>query len=99
MNFLNRVAGSEKEWFSEPLGCVNDHTVSVRVMNEVQADFHAHPDSDEMFLVLNGEVFIDLENESIALSAGQSITVKRGVLHRARVPVHVQMLTIMKTDD
>jgi mannose-6-phosphate isomerase-like protein (cupin superfamily) len=62
---------------------VNDHEVRMSVMT-APFGWHAHPDSDETFLVVDGRLAIDFEDSSIELAPGQMLTVPRGVLHRTR---------------
>jgi len=62
---------------------LNDHVVRMSVMTE---DFywHYHPNSDETFMVVEGTLLLDLENETIELNQGQMITVPKNVHHRTR---------------
>jgi mannose-6-phosphate isomerase-like protein (cupin superfamily) len=66
-----------------PLSFMNDHVVKASVMTE---DFywHYHPNSDETFLVTEGCLLIDLENETVELKAGQLFTIPQNVIHRTR---------------
>ncbi|WP_237690887.1 cupin domain-containing protein [Paenibacillus caui] len=66
------------------VGEVNDHVVRAAV---ISGDFHwhKHEDCDELFLVLEGELFIDFEDqETVSLKPGDVYTVKANVLHRTR---------------
>ena len=63
---------------------VNDHCLRLAVM---QGEFrwHRHPHSDESFLVLEGELEIDLAGtRTLRLKPGEAITIPAGVLHRTR---------------
>ena len=63
---------------------VNDHCVRLAVM---QGEFrwHHHPQSDECFFVLEGELEIDLaEGQTFRLSPGEAFTIPAGVVHRTR---------------
>ena len=63
---------------------VNDHCVRLAVM---QGEFrwHHHPNSDECFLVLEGELEIDLaDGQTFRLSPGEAFTIPAGVIHRTR---------------
>jgi len=62
---------------------VNDHEVRLSIMTEAY-HWHSHPDSDESFLALEGGLYIDFNDRTIALLPGQMITVNRGVRHRTR---------------
>ena len=68
---------------NHPIATVNDHEVRISVMTEPYP-WHAHPDSDEVFLPVEGGLWIDFDNHSIELLPGNMLTVKRGVLHRTR---------------
>lgn len=46
--------------------------------------WHSHPNSDEVFLVVDGGLVIEFENGEINLAPGQMVTVSRGVRHRTR---------------
>ena len=43
---------------------------------------HYHTEYDETFEVIDGELMIEREKESVRLSQGESITVRRGEIHR-----------------
>ena len=63
---------------------MNDHVLRIAVMNG-EFHWHKHDDCDEMFYVLEGELFIDLEeNETVSLKVGDMFTVPAGVMHRTR---------------
>jgi mannose-6-phosphate isomerase-like protein (cupin superfamily) len=62
---------------------VNDHEVRISTMTEAYR-WHLHPDSDECFLVVEGGLFVDFDERTVEVLAGQMITVKRGVRHRTR---------------
>lgn len=65
------------------LGSVNDHEIRMSVMTE-QFRWHRHPDSDETFLGVDGELVIEFEDREVVLGPGQLITVQAGTLHRTR---------------
>ena len=65
------------------LATVNDHEIRMSVMTE-QFGWHRHPDSDETFLCVDGELVIEFENGEVAVAPGQLVTVPAGTLHRTR---------------
>ncbi|ADZ91602.1 cupin domain-containing protein [Marinomonas mediterranea] len=91
-NIFSHIAKIEKEWFSESIGSPNGNPISVRVMNDMEAKYHTHENSDEMFLVLSGRVNIDTKDGTIELLTGQSHTVLAGVEHRARVKGRAELI-------
>jgi len=63
---------------------VNDHCVRMAVM-QGEYRWHHHPRSDECFLVLEGELEIDLKDaRTFRLRPGQALTIPAGTIHRTR---------------
>lgn len=90
---------------SEKLSSFSDHwnprIVSVCNGNEVriakiEGDFtwHSHADSDELFLVLHGEMNVEFRDHVRHLGEGDMIVVPRGVEHRpvAAKECHILLL-------
>jgi mannose-6-phosphate isomerase-like protein (cupin superfamily) len=73
-------AVTEPYW-NETLTSVNDHEVRMSVMTHAFG-WHVHPDSDESFLVLEGELAITFEDSEVVLGPGEMFTVPRGTVHR-----------------
>jgi mannose-6-phosphate isomerase-like protein (cupin superfamily) len=85
---------AHRPWFNETLAAVNDAVVRLGV---VEGDFHwhRHEDEDEFFLVLDGELLIDIaDGETIALGPHQGCTVPRGVVHRTRAPQRTTIVMV-----
>ncbi|MEC0303726.1 cupin domain-containing protein [Terribacillus saccharophilus] len=62
---------------------VNDHVVRLAVING-DYHWHKHNDCDEAFLVLEGVLYIDLEERTVSLKPGDLFTIPAGVMHRTR---------------
>lgn len=54
--------------------------------------WHAHPDTDELFLVLSGCLRLDFDDGAVDLGPGELLVVPRGVRHR---PVAAEPCTIL----
>ncbi|MFC0515536.1 cupin domain-containing protein [Mucilaginibacter angelicae] len=65
------------------IAMVNDHVVRLSIMTE-PFFWHFHPNSDESFLVIEGSLFIDLEESTVELLPNQLFTVPGNVIHRTR---------------
>ena len=78
-------AARHEPWFNETLVTVNDAVIRLGV---IEGDFHwhKHDDQDEFFLVVEGELLIDLQDgdRTITLGPNQGFSVPRGVVHRTR---------------
>jgi mannose-6-phosphate isomerase-like protein (cupin superfamily) len=65
------------------LAIVNDHEIRMSVMTE-PFRWHRHPDSDETFMGVDGELVIEFEDREVIVGPGQQVTVPAGTLHRTR---------------
>jgi len=80
---LQRSKLITQTYHNESLARVNDHEIRMSVMTE-QFRWHRHPDSDETFYGIDGELVIDFEDRQLILTPGQMITVPAGTVHRTR---------------
>ena len=75
-------AAAHEPWFNQTLTTVNDSVVRLGVI-EGEFHWHKHDDTDEFFLVLEGELLLDFEDrETVSLKPHQGYTVPQGVVHR-----------------
>jgi mannose-6-phosphate isomerase-like protein (cupin superfamily) len=65
------------------LGVVNDHEIRMSVMTE-QFAWRRHPDSDETFFGVDGDLLIEFPDRQLVVRPGQFVTVPAGILHRTR---------------
>lgn len=56
---MKKIISKNDYWYSEELGA----NVFVRVMDNQAVDFHTHEDSNELFLVLSGTLYIDIKDK------------------------------------
>jgi mannose-6-phosphate isomerase-like protein (cupin superfamily) len=63
---------------------------------KVQGEFvwHAHPNTDDFFLVLKGRLTIRLRDREVALGPGELFVVERGVEHQPFAEEEVHLLLI-----
>ena|SRR5882724_6034343 len=87
------VAECKDKWFNQTLTKVNESVVRVGIV-EGEYHWHKHDTEDEFFFVLEGKLFIDLEDKTIELNPHQGYTVSRGVIHRTRAPKKTVMLMV-----
>jgi mannose-6-phosphate isomerase-like protein (cupin superfamily) len=87
-------AAAHEPWFNQTLTQVDEAVVRLGV---IHGDFHwhKHDDTDEFFLVLEGELLIDFEDrDSVLLHPHQGFTVPKGVVHRTRAPTRTAILMV-----
>src|ERR1700735_3185673 len=83
---VGAAAGAHDPWFTQTLPSVNGSVVRLGVI-EGEFHWHKHDDTDEFFLVLDGQLLIDLEDrDTVVLDPHQGYTVAKRVIHRTRAP-------------
>ena len=81
------------KWFNQTLTKVNDSVVRIGIV-EGEYHWHKHDKEDEFFFVLEGQLWIDLEDKTVMLNPNQGMTISSGVVHRTRAPEKTVMLMI-----
>ena len=76
--------GDSSEYENLVINRINQHCLRLAVFDGTYP-WHHHPDSDEMFLVLQGCLIIDLpDGRQLRLGPGQAATVPAGMVHQTR---------------
>jgi mannose-6-phosphate isomerase-like protein (cupin superfamily) len=94
VNLAAAFAKFTEQWSPKIVGQVNDLHLKVA---RLQGEFiwHAHPETDELFLVLSGSLTIELrDRDPVTLHAGEFFVVPRGVKHLPRAEAECEVLLI-----
>jgi len=83
VNPLQDSRSIPEDYHNRQVAAVNDHEVRMSVMTAGFA-WHSHPESDETFLVIDGELVIEFQDREVVLGKGDMLTVPKGVVHRTR---------------
>ncbi len=75
------LASFDEPWKPRTVAALNDYDVRV-VRTRGEFTEHAHPETDELFLVLSGSLVIRMGDDRVALGPGQLFVVPRGVRHQ-----------------
>ncbi len=93
VSLAGKLATFAEHWQPRVVAEFNGHDVMVA---KVKGEFvwHAHDDTDDFFLVLQGRLVIELRDGSVELGPGELFVVPKGVEHRpvAREEVHVLLI-------
>lgn len=75
-----KLATFSEHWSPKIVATFNDHDIMVV---KVKGEFvwHSHPDTDDFFLVLSGQLVIRRRDGDVTLGPGQLHVVPRGVEH------------------
>ncbi len=87
------VSECKDKWFNQTLTQVNESVVRIGIV-EGEYHWHKHDNDDEFFFVLDGQLLIDLEDQTIELNKYQGVTITKGVMHRPRAPKKTVMLMV-----
>jgi len=87
------VRNTTLKWSNRTLTQVNDSVVRLGIVDG-EFHWHKHENDDEFFFVLEGQLLIDLEGETIELNPNQGVTISKGVMHRPRAPKRTVMLMV-----
>jgi mannose-6-phosphate isomerase-like protein (cupin superfamily) len=92
-NVIEILDGIDQLWSPHVVGEVNDYDVKVA---NVGGEFvqHVHDDTDEIFLVLAGRLYLDLPDRTVTLDPMDLFTVPRGVRHRPRAEPGTRILML-----
>ncbi len=87
------VDDCKDKWFNQTLTKVNGKVVRLGIV-EGEYHWHKHENDDEFFFVLEGQLLIDLEDQTIELNPNQGVTISKGIMHRPRAPKKTVMLML-----
>lgn len=93
VNLNDKLAQFSTHWDPHVIADYNGNDVMV-VKFQGEFPFHDHPDTDDFFLVLEGEMTMDLDGQSHTVKAGELFIVPKGVTHRPRADQECKVLLI-----
>ena len=93
INLAAKLAQFDSHWDPKVVADFNDNDIMV-VKFVGEFPFHDHPATDDFFLVIEGEVLLDVEDETHVLGPGELFVVPRGVRHRPRAEAEAKVLLI-----
>jgi mannose-6-phosphate isomerase-like protein (cupin superfamily) len=81
INFQEKLAKFSEHWSPKIVAEMNDYHFKIA---KVQGEFvwHHHPETDEVFVVLNGHLEIQFRDGKVLLNAGEMFVVPKGVEHK-----------------
>ncbi len=87
-----------EDWKNFSVSDINDHTVRLSVLKK-DFHWHKHAKSDELFYVVEGELFVDFEDKTEVLTEKQMIKVPKNVMHRTRSNIRTTILCFETKDN
>ena len=93
INFQQKFSLFTEQWTPKVVAEMNDYQFKIV---KLQGDFvwHAHADTDEAFLVLDGTLRIDFRDGAVSIGAGEMYVVPKGVEHKPFAEEEVKLILI-----
>ncbi|KAA9002647.1 cupin domain-containing protein [Affinibrenneria salicis] len=93
INLANKFSLIDEHWSPRVIAEMNDNQFKL-VRIEGEFIWHAHPETDEVFMVIEGELRIDFADSHVLVNAGELFVVPKGVSHKPRADKEVKLLII-----
>ncbi|GJG97948.1 cupin domain-containing protein [Cupriavidus pauculus] len=93
INFAEKLSRFSDHWQPRVIAEMNDYQFKIV---KIEGDFiwHRHADTDETFIVLEGQLRIDFRDGHVMVNAGEMYVVPKGVEHKPMAQAEVRMLLI-----
>ncbi len=93
INFRQKFGLFQEQWQPRVIAEMNDYQFKIV---KLQGDFvwHNHAETDETFIVTEGELRIDFRDGSVTISPGEMFVVPKGVEHKPYAESEVRLLLI-----
>jgi mannose-6-phosphate isomerase-like protein (cupin superfamily) len=96
INLAEKLSHFDDHYAPRTIGTFNGHDLMV-VKLKGPFVWHSHPDTDDFFLVLKGNLTIQLRDGDVRLGPGELFVAPRGVEHRPVADEEVHLLLIEPT--
>jgi mannose-6-phosphate isomerase-like protein (cupin superfamily) len=93
INLAEKFDRFTDQWSPKIVADLNDSHVKLA---KVQGEFvwHHHAEEDELFVVVQGELTIELRDGQVTLGPGEMVVIPRGVEHRPVAREEVRLMLI-----
>lgn len=93
INVKSKFSQFSEQWTPKIIGKLNDYHLKIA---RVEGEFvwHSHPETDEMFLVVEGELELLFRDGSVTLTEGEMYVVAAGVEHKPVAKEECKILMI-----
>ncbi|MGA9412242.1 MAG: cupin domain-containing protein [Roseobacter sp.] len=93
VNLAEKLSLFTSHWDPHVVADYNDNEVMV-VRFQGAFPFHLHEDTDDFFLVLKGEMTMELEDSTHTVKTGELFIVPKGITHRPKAEQECHVLLI-----
>jgi len=94
VNLTEKLALFDSHWDPKVVASYNNNDVMV-VKFQGEYPYHKHDETDDFFLVIEGEVTMEYEtHDNVSFGPGELVIVPKGVVHRPRAENEAKVLLI-----
>ncbi len=93
INFHHKLALFDQLWSPKIIARMNDYHFKL-VKIEGEFVWHSHPETDEVFMVLEGQMDILFRDAKVTLGAGEMFVVPKGTEHKPFAAHECQLLLV-----
>ena len=93
INLREKLALFSEHWSPKTVALMNDYEFKIA---RVEGEFvwHSHPETDETFLVIEGDLVVEMRDGEVHLGPGELFVVPRGVEHKPRATRECKIMLI-----
>jgi len=93
INLSDKLSTFSDHWSPKIVSGYNDNDIMV-VKVQGEFNWHSHADTDDFFLVLKGQIVIEMREGDVTLNTGEMYVVPAGVEHRPVAKEEAHLLLI-----
>src|SRR3954453_5437645 len=88
-----KAAAIAEQWSPRVVAELNDYQFKIV---RIEGDFvwHTHPETDEAFFVITGDLRIDFRDGAVTIGPGELYVVPKGIEHKPFAATEVKMMLI-----
>ena len=93
INLKSKLESIKDYWSPKVIAELNDYQFKLAKIKD-EFIWHEHNDTDEAFIVIEGNIEIELEDSTVELSEGEMFVVPKGAKHKpiARGEAHIMLI-------
>jgi len=93
VNFKDKFSKFTEHWSPRVIAEMNDYQFKLA---KVEGEFvwHDHPDTDEVFIVIEGMLEIEFRDGVVTLEAGELFVIPKGVEHKPKADTECKIMLV-----
>ena len=93
VNFSDKFAIFSEHWSPKVISRMNDYHIKLAKIKG-EYTWHSHPETDELFVVIKGNMTIHLRDGQVLLKEGEMLVVPQGVEHKPTAEQECQIMLV-----